>query len=159
MSAIAVVEPGPHEIYPDRWTRGARAVDPPRRARPARRAHLRRAGHQEGALRDGRIGPRLAAQGAPLLRARRPFPCAAFLPAGHVLQAAGAAAARRRLRQGARLLVHRRALQARPADQAGEAAEAGDARRPAARLPRRARAPIRSPGAMTMRAGIPGRER
>ena len=47
---------------------------------PEGRAHLRQCGDQEGAVPRGRQGPRLAAQGAPVVGAQLSFPCPHRLP-------------------------------------------------------------------------------
>ena len=72
------------------------------------RAHLRQRRDQEGPVRD-RPGPAVDEQGARLLGAQLSLPHPHQMPGGrHRLSAAGSAAARRRLRQVARLVVHRR---------------------------------------------------
>ena len=72
------------------------------------RTHLRQRRNQEGPMRD-REGPALDEQGARLLGAQLPFPYPHQMPGGRFrLRAAGAGAARRWLRQVARLVVHRR---------------------------------------------------
>ena len=77
------------------------------------RAHPRPPGHQEEALRDGDGRPLLAAQGQAVLGPRLSFPYPHRLPARlDRLQGAGRYDTWRRLRQVARLVVHRRAVAA-----------------------------------------------
>ena len=93
-------------LDPRKWSDADTLLLEARRVLPGGGAHLRQRRDQEAAVRDRRHRPRLAEEDPPVVRPRRPHPCAPRLPAGRVrLRRPGGPAARRRLRQGARLVV------------------------------------------------------
>ena len=119
MSAVNMVTEDGLSVDRSHWSRGAGAHHQGGRRGAGGRPHLRQRRDQEGALRDPQRRA-LDDQGARLLGAQLPLPHPHQVPRGRsVLRAAGAGAGGRRLRQVARLVVHRR----------GAASEAGQAAR------------------------------
>ena len=120
-------------VAEDRLRRRSQGVDAyPHRAfarrgaGPGGRAHLCQCRHQEGAVPRGRIGSRLARQGAAVVGARLPFPHPHLLPGGQsALQAATAARGGGRLRACARFLVQGIGVASGAAGDAAQA-KAGD---------------------------------
>ena len=139
MSATMVVAPDRKDVDPKVWTPAHTALIKAAAEEPRGPAHLRQCGDQEGALPRGRPRPGVVKQGAAILAARLPLPRPHPLSGRQSrLQAAGPGAGGRWLRQGSRLVVHRRraASQARAAaEDATQAAAADDHGRPAAGLP------------------------
>ena len=105
ISAIELTEPGPHEVYRDRWTAA--------HGRLIRRAALDprverifvAPGIKKEALRDGGSDRDWLRKVRPYYGHNYHFHVRLSCPPGTSLQGAVAAAARRRLRQGPRLLV------------------------------------------------------
>src|SRR5262249_45611516 len=100
-----------------------------------RRPHLRKRAEQKAFVARRGAGPRLARQGAAVVGTRLSFPRSARLPVRQRgMQTAAGATGGRRLRRGARLLVHR--CRAPPeAGAAGEAQAGAEDGRSAGRLP------------------------
>ena len=80
MSATDVVAADKKDVDPKIWTPRPLRGDQGGGRGPEGRAHLRQRGDQEGAVPRGRQGPRLAAQGAPVVGAQLSFPRAHRLP-------------------------------------------------------------------------------
>jgi Penicillin-insensitive murein endopeptidase len=114
---------------------GARRRNQSGRERPAGLAHLRQPRNEKGAMPRRRPRPRVAQQGAAVVRARLSLPCADCLSNGQSQLHVGAADrdGRRLQRQGTRSVVHR----CRPASEAVARCAQGETSAENGRPPRR----------------------